>query len=183
MTILNGRKPGDLLGKYTSFNWNGRAVVDFGLVPVDSIDAVVSFTVGNYAPFISDHCPIFFDLKTSTKKVIEVDANLKESPIVFKISDEDQIKLKETLRSPEMTNKLMNMHNTINDPQELATGITNTLLEACSLAELRPKKTKINTADKPWFDKECQTLKNSIKKMCKKLRANKSDRSLQQKIS
>ena len=89
MTILNGRKPGDLFGKYTSFNWNGRAVVDFGLVPVDSIDAVVSFTVGNYAPFISDHCPIFFDLKTSKKKVTEVNANLKESPIVFKISDED----------------------------------------------------------------------------------------------
>ena len=75
------------------------------------------------------------------------------------------------------------MNNNINNPQELASRITNTLFEACSLAELRPKKTKIFTADKPWFDKECHTLKNSIKKMCKKLRANKSDCSLQQQIS
>ena len=57
MTILNGRKPGDLFGKYTSLNCNGRAVVDFGVVPVDWFDAILSFTVGNNAPFISDHCP------------------------------------------------------------------------------------------------------------------------------
>ena len=82
-----------------------------------------------------------------------------------------------------MANKFIDMSNTTNEPQALASGITNTLLEACSLAELRPKKTKFNTADKPWFDKECQTLKNSIKKKCKRLRANKSDSSLQQQIS
>ena len=183
MIILNGRKPGDLFGKYTSLNWNGRAVVDFGVAPVDWFDAIVSFTVGNYAPFISDHCPIFFELKSTRKKVSEVDANLKESPVVFKISDEDLVKLKETIQSPEIADKLIDMSNTTNEPQALASGITNTLLEACSLAELRPKKIKFNTTDKPWFDKECQTLKNGIKKKCKKLRANKSDFSLQQQIS
>ena len=157
MTILNGRKPGDLFGKYTSLNWNGRAVVDFGVVPVDMFEAILSFTVGNYAPFISDHCPIFFDLKTTRKKVTEVDADLKESPVVYKISDEDLIKLKETIQSPEIANKLMDMNNNTNEPQALASGITNTLLEACSVAELQPRKIRDITVDKPWFDRECRT--------------------------
>ena len=80
-----------------------------------------------------------------------------------------------------MVDKLSNM--TAVDPQALASDITSTLVEACSLAELRVKKVNFSNSDKPWFDKDCQTLKNSIKKNCKKLRKNKSDISLQQQIS
>ena len=31
LLILNGRKVGDLFGKYTSFQWNGSSVVDYVL--------------------------------------------------------------------------------------------------------------------------------------------------------
>ena len=182
MTILNGRKSGDLFGKYTSVNWNGRAVVDFGVIPVDSYEDVTSFRVGNHAPFISDHCPIFFEFKTVHKKVVEPDDNLKELPKIFRISDDDLLKLKETLLSPAIAEKLSEMNN-CTDPQALATGITDTLLEACTLSDMRPKKTFIPKTDKPWFDKECLTLKNSIKKKCKTLRMNKSDSNLQRQIS
>ena len=44
MTILNGRKSGDLFGKYTSIHWNGKAVVDFGIVPGDSYEVVTTFS-------------------------------------------------------------------------------------------------------------------------------------------
>ena len=91
-------------------------------------------------------------------------------------------KLKETLQSSEIAEKLSSM-NSAADPQALASEITNTLLEVCSLADLRPKRTNISTTDKPWFDRECQTLKNTIKKKCKKLRFNRSDTTLQQQIS
>lgn len=182
MTILNGRKSGDLFGKYTSINWNGRAVVDFGVVPVDSYEAVSSFTVGSYAPFISDHCPIIFDLRTLSKRVSKPDETLKEPPKVFRINDDDLVRLKETLQSPAIAEKLNGM-NSCTNPQSLATNITNTLIEACTLSEMRLKKTNISTADKPWFDRECQTLKNNIKKKCKILRMNKSDSNLQRQIS
>ena len=182
MTILNGRKSGDLFGKYTSINWNGRAVVDFGVVPIGSYEAVTSFNVGNYAPFISDHCPIFFKVQAMSNKPVKSDDSLKELPKVFRISENDLVKLKETLQSPEIAEKLSGMNN-CTDPQALATGITDTLLEACTLSEMRPKKTFISTSDKPWFDRECQTLKNSIKKKCKILRMNKSNSNLQREIT
>ena len=182
MTILNGRKSGDLFGKYTSIHWNGKAVVDFGIVPADSYEAVTSFSVRNYAPFVSDHCPIFFDLRSLGKKATKQNENLKELPKVFRIRDDDIVKLKETLQSPAIAEKLCAMNNLTN-PQALATGISDTLLDACTLSEMRPKKTFMPTADKPWFDRECQSLKNTIKKKCKILRINKSDSNLQRQVA
>ena len=182
MTILNGRKSGDLFGKYTSIHWNGKAVVDFGIVPVDSYEAVTSFSVRNYAPFVSDHCPILFDLRCLSNKATKQNENLKELPKVFRISEDDIVKLKETLQSPAIAEKLCAMNNLTN-PQALATGISDTLLDACTQSEMRPKKTFIPTADKPWFDRECQSLKNAIKKKCKILRINKSDSNLQRQVA
>ena len=116
MTILNGRKSGDLFGKYTSIHWNGRAVVDFGVVPVDSYEEVLSFTVGCYAPFISDHCPIIFDLRTLIKRSAKPDPTLEEPPKVFRINDDDLVKLKETLQSPAIAAKLNEMNSCTNPP-------------------------------------------------------------------
>ena len=73
--------------------------------------------------------------------------------------------------------------NNLTNSQALATGISDTLLDACTQSEMRPKKTFIPTADKPWFDRECQSLKNAIKKKCKILRINKSDSNLQRQVA
>ena len=44
MVILNGRKPGDIFGKYISFHWNGKAVVvDYGIVPADIFENISLF--------------------------------------------------------------------------------------------------------------------------------------------
>ena len=41
MVILNGCKPGDIFGKYTSFHWNGKeVVVDYGIVPADIFENI-----------------------------------------------------------------------------------------------------------------------------------------------
>ena len=121
-------------------------------------------------------------MRTLNKKIVKPVENLKELPKVFKISDDDLIRLKETLQSPAIAAKFSEM-NCGTNPQELATDISNTLLEACTLSQMRPKKSNIPTSDKPWFDRECQTLKNNIKKKCKILRMNKSDSNLQRQIS
>ena len=136
----------------------------------------------NYAPFVSDHCPILFDLRCLSNKATKQNENLKELPKVFRISEDDIVKLKETLQSPAIAEKLCAMNNLTN-PQALATGISDTLLDACTQSEMRPKKTFIPTADKPWFDRECQSLKNAIKKKCKILRINKSDSNLQRQVA
>ena len=70
------------------------------------------------------------------------------------------------------------------DPHPLASGISNTLFDACESADIQPIKTKTySTGNKPWFDKDCQRLKNSIKKNCKKLRSTRSSPDVQQQIT
>ena len=84
-----------------------------------------------------------------------------------------------------MEARLSSLVNKVIGPQRLASEITSILLDACELAEIKPVKIKnpISGSSKPWFDKDCQKLKNSIKKNCKKLRNNKSDITIQEKIS
>ena len=128
MAILNGRKTGDIFGKYTSIHWNGKAVVDYGVVPAEMYDDVCSFSVGNYSPFLSDHCPIFFEIRASSRRKPIPATNLKESPKFFKIKIEDHEKLVNTLKTPDMETRLSSLMNQIIGPQELASEITNIIL-------------------------------------------------------
>ena len=184
MTILNGRKTGDIFGKFTSIHWNGKAVVDYAVVPVNMYEEVTLFSVGNYSPFISDHCPIYFDIRASPREK-PPEPNLRESPKFFKIKVEDHEKLVNVLKLPEMETRLSSLRNQNIGPQGLASEITSILLDACELAEIQPVRIKNQShcSDKPWFDKECHKLKNSIKKLCKKLRNSKSDATIQPKIT
>ena len=167
MAILNGRKTGDIFGKYTSIHWNGKAVVDYGVVPTDLFEEVSYFSVGNYSPFISDHCPIFFEIKATPNKKTIPEPKLEESPKFFKIKSEDHEKLVDALKTQEMETRLSSLSNQTIGPQELVSEITSILLDACDLAEIKPVRNKNSSSNnnKPWFDKDCQKLKNSIKKM------------------
>ena len=46
--IINGRKTGDLFGKNTSYQWNGKAVVDYTIASMEIFDDITFFKVGNY---------------------------------------------------------------------------------------------------------------------------------------
>ena len=55
--IMNGRTIGDLFGKYTSHQWNGSSVVDYFIAPNTFSKRITHFKVGQYLPWLSDHCP------------------------------------------------------------------------------------------------------------------------------
>ena len=69
LVILNGRKSGDIFGKYTSFQWNGNSVVDYVIVSQSIYDDIEYFKVGNYIPWLSDHCAVRYKLNTSIDKL------------------------------------------------------------------------------------------------------------------
>ncbi len=46
LIITNGRKTGDIFGKYTCHNWNGSSVVDYFLCPTSFFDRIIEFSVG-----------------------------------------------------------------------------------------------------------------------------------------
>ena len=63
MLVANGRKAGDIFGKFTSHQYNGSAVNDYLIMPFEFEQKVSQFTVEEYAPWLSDHCPIYTRLK------------------------------------------------------------------------------------------------------------------------
>ena len=63
LCIVNGRKLGDPFGSFTCFQWNGQSVADYLLTSFDLFDKISVFRVGKFIPWLSDHCPIFFDLE------------------------------------------------------------------------------------------------------------------------
>ena len=68
VVILNGRKTGELYGKYTCFQWNGSSTVDYVLVNENLYDNIVLFKVGKFISWISDHCAIHFQISFKRMK-------------------------------------------------------------------------------------------------------------------
>ena len=64
--IVNGRKTGDPFGKLTCFKWNGNSVVDYLITSSSVFKNISSFEVGEFLPWLSDHCPLYFTAKMHT---------------------------------------------------------------------------------------------------------------------
>ena len=60
--IVNGRKTGDIFGKYTSLQWNGCRVVDYLLASSPYFDKITKFQVGDFYPWLSDHFPLHYSI-------------------------------------------------------------------------------------------------------------------------
>ena len=78
--IVNGRKPGDVFGKDTSFQWNGCRVVDYLLASSPYFDKITKFQVGDFYPWLSDHCTLHYsislikhiDIKNAEEEILKV---------------------------------------------------------------------------------------------------------------
>ena len=66
LLIANGRKVGDLFGNFTSHQYNGSALNDYLLAPTYFLDKISHFSVGDYTPWLSDHCPIYSTINFNT---------------------------------------------------------------------------------------------------------------------
>ena len=145
---------------------------------------ITCFKVGEYSPWVSDHSPLLFEM-ISSKTLKETEKEkLDELPKSFQFSLENRQKFIETLKSPKMREKLTSLTSSENaDPQGLLTKITDLLIETCDKAGIKPKKQKHKyKTSEPWFDEECENIKKSIKKMCRRLRINQKDEALRKNI-
>ena len=69
--IVNGRKMGDMFGNFTSHQWNGSSVVDYFITQNINLDKIFSFSVGDFVPWISDHCPLHAKIILNSKNLTE----------------------------------------------------------------------------------------------------------------
>ena len=65
LRILNGRKPGDSLGHFTCFKYNGSSTVDYGICSEFLFPSILYFHVSPLLGDLADHCQISLGLKVN----------------------------------------------------------------------------------------------------------------------
>ena len=123
--------------------------------------------------------PLFFKLNVQKVPTKQPPENLSDLPGIYYFDEKCKTKFTETLKSTEMFEKL-NSLNLIHESNTdlLASEITGTLLEVCKKSNIKPKKSKLQYYNEPWFDNECNLFKKSLKKKCRKLREIHDDKKL-----
>jgi exonuclease III len=167
LLIANGRVTGDIFGKYTSHQYNGSALNDYLLVPNKFYQRISNFTVGDYAPWLSDHCPIYsnislnssIDLKTQTDKHNDIDPS-------FIFDANAKSKFSKGLQSTQMKAKINDLlENNDLSAKSLGNSIKLILGENAKSCKIKTRKIrKDNPHGAPWFDGECENSKNKVRK-------------------
>ena len=177
--IANGRKPGDLFGKFTSMQWNGSALVDYIITPASNFSRVVELKVGNFYPCLSDHCPLEYKIKLNIKRNdMNLDkVEMQEMPRRCKWDPLLKTSFTEALKSEKMKElfeKTLPQENL--SPENVVSLLSSALLECAGCDNKQPdvgrKAKKKTTTDQPWFDQECKSTKKKINTLGKELRRN-----------
>ena len=158
LKIANGRKPGDLFGKYTCHNWNGSSVVDYSLYSECLDSTITHCTVGNYIPWLSDHCIVHTNFVCGSNSYSRGEETVIQEDIHpgFVWNEESINSYKKSLRKlcNEVKIKAL-LHTHISNPSILAGEIRDILWRNTELSDLRKRKQEeALTKSEPWFDKE-----------------------------
>ena len=185
LLILNGRKTGDIFGKLTSHNWNGSSVVDYGVASNSIFDNIGKFSVGQYVPWLSDHCLINSTLDlgdVSLRNEIE-QMNPTDLHPGWVWNESDRESFTENLSNAYFREKFEALEESTLDPKDLAKKIKLLLLENIKTSHIREKKKHTDSNSKPWFDSECTRKKEGISHLGKKIRKSPEDKSLRTLLS
>ena len=162
LLIANGRKPGDLFGKFTSHQYNGSALNDYLLAPNSFLEKISHFSVGDFAPWLSDHCPILSTVKlnTLTKQSISAGKPRETEPNFIFDATSKQV-FCEGLRSAETSQYIQKLLEDDNlSVLNMGAATKTLLLNNAKNCGIRLKKTKIDVSNcAPWFDSECTKTK------------------------
>ena len=90
LSIINGRKTGDIFGNFTCFQWNGNSVVDYLITSEQLFQRIPNFKVGEFIPWLSDHCPLIFSLELNKTKELTSINKMSDGPKHFTWSDKSK---------------------------------------------------------------------------------------------
>ena len=173
LNIINGRKTGDLFGNYTCFKWNGSSVVDYLITSSSMFGNIPLFRVGEFLPWLSDHCPIYFTFEVRgdlSGGASDTGSPRKKAPKQYVWSSESKNKYLETLRSDDFQikwEKCVELDHS--DPNIAVNYISGVLVGAAERAKIRSVR-GASGGDPPWFDDDCRCLKDSIRSLGKGVR-------------
>ena len=200
LTVLNGCTLGDVLGEYTSVNYNGCSVVDYVTVSPNLRRKIVSFKVLDLSKY-SDHKPCLCKIRTKNTILEAEDLinQLEDAPRKYKWDNEDD-------RLHYNFLAIQNLQSFSDRIQEISQRQCNTISEVVDLndslvrlyqemadrltgrpTEIRNKGTGVSVTKtvrkkrsrmKPksaWFDVECIQGKRALNRIAKRYGADPTD--------
>ena len=170
LCIVNGRKTGDILGNFTSFQPNGSSVIDYGIVSQSLFESVLSFSVGNFKPWLSDHCPIHYVVGTRICRSNSSENDQTEPQPTKWYWDEDcSEKFENILKMDNISAKLNRIRNS-SDANNMVEGINSLLSETAVDCHIKKKKRKTSNPNAPWYDRDCQNMKENMIRIAKNVK-------------
>ena len=184
--ILNGRKTGDIFGAFTSHNWNGSSVVDYSIASNSLLETIGEFSVGNYIPWLSDHCLINtkldFGNSSFRTKIGQMAANDVHPGWVW--NEPEREIFTENLSLPYFKEKFAALENSTNlNPSDFAKEIKLLLVENTKISQIKLKKKISDLSSDPWFDSECKIKKEHINCLGNKIKKSPADQCLRNELS
>ena len=184
--IANGRKLGDLSGKFTSMQWNGSAVVDYVITQAANLNRVVELQVGQFFPCLSDHCPLQYKLKMDINRQEANDTvTMQKIPPRCKWNPLTKQSFLEALKSEDIkyTFETTLSQETLtpeNGISELSSALLKCAAHEPSSEENQKRRQRKNLTnnDQPWFDSECKAIKKKINTLANNLKRQPADTSL-----
>ena len=166
LSIINGRKPGDMYGAYTSIQWNGNSLIDYVISSREIFESIPTMRVGQFIPWISDHCAVHFQISTFMEKQMKKTKKIHTSKQLefFYWGNDSSEKFMEALRENE--NELDELNNlNITNTAKIISKFTEIIQNISQKAGLKRKgvKNRRNRNDPSWFDKECRAAKNNLR--------------------
>ena len=190
--VANGRKPGDIFGKFTSMQWNGSSVVDYVITQSSNLKRVVEFKIGKFLPCLSDHCPLQYKLKLNTNTIVidETGVDMRELPAKCKWNGTTKTTFLEALKTEKVQKSFEKLENEDLPPESGVSLISSLLLDCANcnpsaVAATEDNASKMkgkNPNSKPWYDKECTNTKKKINTTAMQLKRNPTDARLRETL-
>ena len=159
-------------------------MVDYLITQNTDYNKIQNFAVGEYVPWLSDHCPIFTEINLNTPEQPDknhIKLHDREPRYVFNENHKDIFLTK--LNTDTIKHKLDNLLNTKEvDSTQLADEIKNAIMETAKECKLKKTKTNGNNNLTPWFDKECVTKKGYIRYLGNKLKTTPRDENIRTEL-
>ena len=155
------------MGNFTSFQPGGNSVIDYAIASQSLFSGILSFNVGKYNPWISDHCPIhqIINFGNVSRDDEEQGQSISQTvPTTWYWDENSRKSLEKYLKSEETRAKLHEITSST-DGNKMANEM-NTLLanisEKCG-AKKKKKQSPGKHSSPPWYDNECTSIKEKSK--------------------
>ena len=160
-----------IFGEYTCHQWNGSSVVDYLITRSSDFKKIRNFSVGEFSPWLSDHCPIFteLDIRSPIAENPKNEKTTKKNP-GFIWNENNVEEFKTNLTSETTKTQLDSLLSKNLDPINLAKSIKDILISTAKKCNVKEKKVCKENINPPWFDSECTKIKNHVRQLGNKLK-------------